>query len=441
MRCFLFAVCLVMMASSAHATEVKEVVSSGGFKAWLVEEHELPLIAAKLVFTGSGTAYDPPKLQGRASMTAALLTEGAGDLDSNAFNRALEDNAIEMHFALDEDMLRASFVSLSQNKEKAFSYLAMALTKPRFDDSAIERVRSQALSTLLQQEKDPSYVLNRQWETMIFPGHPYSNPAIGTHDSVEAMSKNALQDFTHRFLTRENLVIAVVGDITPAELSKLMDAQLALLPEKYSPDVSLPEVSLPVQSKQVAVASDIPQTMVMFGTAGVKRTDPDYYAAYVMNHILGGGGLSCKLVKEIREKRGLAYSASSQLQPLQHSGIWLGEFATRNEKVDEAMTVLRDTLKDYAQNGPTDKELADAKTYLTGSFVLGLDSNADIANYLIGMQIYHLGKDYLDKRNSMIMAVTKEQAKQAAKKLVDPEHLQVVMVGKAQSESKGGKDK
>ncbi len=148
----------------ALATEVKEVVSPGGFKAWLVEEHVLPLVAVKIAFTGSGSAYDPAGKEGRSNMTAALLMEGAGDMDSRAFNEALENNAIELNFGTDEDLFRASLESLSEHKEKAFSYLGMALTKPRFDDSALERVRSQTLSLLTQEEQEPGYLLHRGWQ-------------------------------------------------------------------------------------------------------------------------------------------------------------------------------------------------------------------------------------------------------------------------------------
>jgi zinc protease len=421
---------VIYYPSSGFATDVKEVVSKNGIKAWLVEEHALPLVAVKIAFTGSGSAYDPPAQLGRANMTTAMLMEGAGDLDSNAFNAALEDKAIQLNFALDNDTLRASLATISDHKEEAFSYLAMALTKPRFDDTALERVRSQNLSVLLQQEKNPNYLLARKWDAVLFANHPYGNPALGVKDTITALTKEQLSTFTQNYLTRENMIISVVGDITPTELSALLDKHLAALPVRYTPDTKVADTVVPTQATRVVIENDIPQTMVMFGANGIKRSDPDYFAAYVMNYIIGGGGLTSKLINEIREKRGLAYSASSQLDPMTHSALWLGGFATRNEKVGEALTALKTTLKDFSDNGPSDKELTEAKQYITGSFVLSLDSNEDVANYLTSMQMYNLGKDYLDKRNALMQAVSKEQVKRMAEKLTDPDRLLVVMVGK-----------
>ena len=416
--------------STSFAAQVQEVVSPGGIKAWLVEEHALPLLAVKIAFRNSGSSYDPKKLQGRASMTSAMLMEGAGDLDSDAFNAALADRAIELGFAASEDMFQASLHTLSEHKEEAFSYMGMALTHPRFDDAALKRVRSQSLSALTQQEHEPGYLLQRRWEELAFGDHPYGMASLGTKDSIKALKKSDLVNFSHRYLTRENMVIAVVGDITPAELSRLLDAKLGALPASYQPDATVADVQLPQQGQQIVLDNAIPQTMIMFGENGIKREDPDYLAAHVMNHILGGSGLNAKLINEIREKRGLTYSIASQLNPMAHSGLWMGGFATRNDKVGSALAVLRTTLKDFAEHGPTDAELADAKQFLTGSFVLGIDSNAEIANYLINMQIFHLGRDYLDTRNAMVEAVTKEQVARLAKKLVDPDHLLIVMIGK-----------
>lgn len=419
------------LGSPAFATEVKEVVSPGGIKAWLVEEHALPLVAVKIVFKDSGFAYDPASKEGRANMTSALLMEGAGDLDSRAFNEALENSAIQLNFGTDEDLLRASVESLSEHKEKAFSYLAMALTKPRFDSDAIERVRSQTLSIIKRQEQQPGYLVHRGWQKLAFGAHAYGNPFLGTKESVAKLGKSDLSDFARRYITRENMLVAVVGDITPADLGRLLDAHLAGLPARYDPDVKVKDMQLPQAAQQIVIDNDIPQSMIMFGAQGVKRDDPNYFAAYVMNYILGGNGsLSSKLSQEIREKRGLTYSVNTQIDPMIFGASWHGGFSTRNAEVGKALETLRTTLKEYAENGPSDTDMADAKKYLTGSFVLGLDSNSDIANYLISMQLYNLGRDYLDKRNSLIKAVKKEDVKKMAAQLLTPDKLLVVIVGK-----------
>ena len=427
-----------LLAFSAFATQVQEVTSPGGIKAWLVEEHALPLVTVKVAFTESGSAHDPEGKEGLSGMTAGLLLEGAGDNDSFAFNEELENHAIQLNFGNDEDSFRSSVEALSEHKAKAFELLSLALINPRFDDAAIERVRSQTLSVIKQQEQEPGYNVRRQWEKLAYGTHPYGHSSLGTKDSINVITKADMVAYTQHYLSRQNILIAVVGDITPTELGKLLDAHLGKLSAHYASDKKIEEVRLPETAKQVVTDFDIPQAMVLFGAGGLKRDHPDYYAAYVMNQILGGGGaLTSKLGVEIRQKRGLAYGVGSQLDPMNHGACWRGSFATRNEKVGDALKALRETLADFSKNGPSDKEMDDAKKHLIGSFVLGLDSNGDIANFLINMQMNHLGIDYLDKRNAIMASVTKDQVVAVAKKLLDPEHLLVVIVGKPVLKTEG----
>ena len=429
-RALLLFFCLAF-AASAHATEVKEVKTPAGFTAWLVEEHALPLVAVKIAFKNSGYAYDPKGKEGRANMTAALLMEGAGDMDARAFYEALESSAIQLDMSADEDDFLIALESLSEHKEKAFSCLGLALSKPRFDSDAMERVKGQTQTALTQQDQDPGYQAHRAWKKLAFGDHPYANPEIGTKESVGNLSGYDMRQMQKRYLTRENIVIAAVGDINEAELAVLIDKHLAGLPEKYDPDAKVEEVKLPAGEKPFMVEFDIPQTLVGFGTNGLKRSDPDYFHAYVMNQILGGGGsLTARLGKEIREKRGLAYSVFSRLDPMAHAASWQGGFATRGEQAAAAREVLIATLKDFVEKGPSEQEVADAKQYLTGSFVLSLGSNADIASFLISMQLNNLGRDYLAKRNSLVEAVTRENVHAMAKRLIDTDKLLMVMVGK-----------
>ncbi len=422
---------LLCITLPAHATEVKEVKTPGGITAWLVEEHSLPLIAVKISFRGSGFAYDAPGEEGRANMAAALLMEGAGDLDSTKFNEALEESAIQMNTAVDEDLLHISVEALSEHKDKALSMVGMALTSPRFDETSIDRTRRQTLSLLVQQGEDPGYKLHRGWQALVYGEHPYGKPQLGTKDGLEKVSESDLRDYMRRYVTKGNIIIGVVGDITPGELSALLDKHLQNLSANYDPEVTVADAAIPAGGEPKVIDFDIPQTMLSFGAPGLKRNDPDYFTAYVMNQILGGGGsLNSKLGIEIREKRGLAYSVYSFLDPSEHAATWNGGFATKNDLAGTAYGVLRDTLKDFIANGPTQKETDDAKRYLTGSFVLNLDSNAEIANYLISMQMHHLGIDYLDKRNRMIEAVTGNAIHALARRLIDPDKLLVVMVGK-----------
>jgi zinc protease len=412
------------------ANKVQEIKTPGGFTIWLVEEHSLPIINANVSFTGAGLAYDPTGKEGRGNMTAALLMEGAGSQDSKAFNEVLENDAIRMNISADDDTLHASVQTLSEHKDTAFSMLADALIRPRFDADAIGRTRSKMQAILIEQSESPYYKLSRGWQESAFAGHPYARMGLGTKETLEALRADDFKTFTGHYITKENIVISVVGDITADEISAVVDKRFISLPEKYTPDSNVPDVSIPSQPDVVTIEHQMPQTMVTFGLAGLRRADPDYLTAYVVNHLIGGNGLSSRFGKEIRVKRGLAYSVNTQLMPKAHAGVWRGMFSTRNAEVKNAIAALRETLANYAKNGVAQAELDDAKAYLTGSFILDLSSNYDVANFLTIMQLYHLGSDYLDKRNSMIEKITLADIKRVSERFMDPAHLRIVIVGK-----------
>lgn len=426
----------IFIASPAFATTVKEVKTPAGITAWLVEEHSQPLISVSVAFRGSGAAYDISGKEGRALMTSAMLTEGASNMDSEAFARALETNAVRLSFSADEDNFYSSLATLSEHKELAFSYLGLALLHPRFDDDAFARIKRQTLSAIKQQQEKPGYRLGRAWQERIYGNHPYSNQDLGTQQSVSKMAKNDLASFSKNYLTRENIIISVVGDINASELATLLDKNLSALPTDYKPDTKLADIKLPEDGKQIVINLDIPQTIIRFGMEGLKRSDPDYITGYVMNYLLGGGMLTSRLNNEIREKRGLVYSVGSSLTPLQHAQLFSGSLATRNEKAGEAISVLKQTLSDFAEKGVDEAELSDAKRFLTGSFVVGMDSNSSIVSFLTMMQLYNLGIDYMDKRNSLIEAVSVKQVNDMAKRLIKLDKLQIVMIGKPQLPAK-----
>jgi zinc protease len=431
LRIFIF---LCLFATPALAAPVQEVKTKAGLTAWLVEEHSQPLIAVNIAFRDAGRAYDQDGKEGRAAMVSSLLMEGAGGLDSDAFTIALENSAVRLGFSADDDNFYGNLETLSEHKEQAFSYLGMALQTPRFDDEKIKQIKSQTISAIIDGQNKPANLLSRAWQKQIFGNHPYAKEELGTKESVEAISVDELRDFTQNYLTKKNMVISVVGDISASELSALLDKNLSALPENYNPEVKISDIKLPESAKQTVIEQAIPQTMVNFGMGGIKRADPDYIPAFVMNYILGGGGLTSRLALEIREKRGLTYGVNTSLVPMRHAEIFAGGFATRSEKVGEAIGALKDVLKEYAKNGASDKEISDAKEFLTGSFVVGLSSNSSIVNFLTMMQLQNLGIDYMERRNNLIRAVTKEQVNNIAKKLIQLDKLQIVMVGKPQLE-------
>lgn len=423
-------------SSAALATPVEEFTTPGGLSVWIVREPSLPLWTMKISFAGAGAAYDAKGKEGRATMLASLLMEGAGEMDSAAFNSALESHAIRMNMFVDADMFHISLSSLSEHSEEALRLLGLALTQPRFDDEALARSQRQALSIIKQQQQEPRFLVSKAWVKTAFGDHPYHRMQLENPDSIQALDTDDIKEAKERYLARDNMLITVVGDVDKAQFGAMLDKALGALPEKRSADVSLSRATLGSSPKPQVIDFDIPQTIVMFGAEALRRDDPDYIPAFIMNEILGGGGLTSQLNIELREKRGLTYGINSGLVPQIHAGSWRGQFSTRNEQAGEALGVLKAQLAEFAQHGPTDAQLADAKRYLTGSFALNLDSNADMADFLMVMRIHALGRDYIERRNALIHAVTKEQVHAVAKRILQGDKLIITIIGKPVFEEK-----
>lgn len=414
-------------AGSALAVNVEKVVSPGGIEAWLVRDPTIPIISLHLAFRG-GSALDPDDKLGLARMVSGLLDEGAGNLDSETFQSKLNDYAIHLGFDTNQDYFTGSLKTLKENRDTAFDMLHIALTVPRFDAEPVERVRNQMLAILSQDTEDPEHTAALAWSRTVFPDHPYGRPLDGTPQTISKIAADDLHKFVRERLARDNLIIGVVGDVTPEELQPLLDSTFGSLPEHAAP-ARVPDAVLRGVGETVVVPHNIPQSVVVFGEKGVKRGDPDYYAAYVMNYILGGGGFSSRLTEEVREKRGLAYSVYSYLNPLDAVGLINGGVATRNGKVKDSIEIIDREWQRMHDSGVTDVELINAKAYLTGSFALRLDTTDKIAETLVAMQMDHLGLDYLDRRNALIEAVTKEEVDREAKRLLDTKNLTFVVVG------------
>ncbi len=412
----------------ARAVEVQRVVSKGGIEAWLVEDHSNPIIALDLAFRG-GSALDSQGKAGLANLVASLIDEGAGDLDSQVFQGMLDDRSISLRFSAGQDGFGGEVFTLSENRDLAFKLLRLALTQPRFDAEPVERIRAQILAGIESSAENPNSIAARTLRRLFFPSHPYGQPGEGTAESVAGIAPADLRDFVAQRFARDTLVIGVVGDITPGDLAELLDRTFSELParaEGFAVSDAPPEG----EGALVVVERDVPQSVVSFGHAGLKRDDPDYYAAYVVNYVLGGGGFSSRLYEEVREKRGLAYSVYSYLNPLDHSALVVGGVATQNGRVATSLELIRQEWRRMAEDGPSEKELADAKTFLTGSFPLRFSSSGRISSMLVGMQRENLGIDYLERRNSLIEAVTLDDARRAAKRLYDADKLTVVVVGR-----------
>ena len=427
-------VALILTAPLAHAAvKVQEVVSAKGITAWLVEDHTNPIISVNFAFRG-GSALDPDGKDGVANLVSATLDEGAGDMDSETFQRRLEDLSVSLSFSARLDTFSGRMRTLTRNRDDAFGLLKLAITRPRFDPEAVERIRSQVLAGLRRASENPRRLANRAVFQTMFPDHPYGRHTNGTLETVPVIKIADLKSFVARRLARDNLVVGVVGDITVAELKTLLDTTFGELPATAEP-WEVPEVTAAATGRQMVIEKPIPQSVIRFGQGGIKREDPDFYAAYVMNYVLGGGGFESRLHEEVREKRGLAYSAFSYLSPLDHSALIIGGAGTANAQASQTIDIVRAEWKRMAEQGLSELELEDAKTYLTGSYALRFGSSPRIAAMLTGLQLENLGRDYFDIRNSLIEKVTLDDANRVAKSLLRPENLTLVVVGQPENVS------
>jgi zinc protease len=412
----------------SRAENVQRIVTPGGVKAWLVESYAVPLVALEFAVRG-GAAQDPVGKAGLGTMLAGLLDEGAGPYDARAFHRAVDDLAVHIGFSADRDSLSGHLQTLSRNADKAFELLTFAVNDARLDQEAIERVRSQLAAALKRDANDPDAMVAKAFREAAFPGHPYGRSARGELDTLRALMRDDLDAMRARLFARSDLKIAVVGAINAATLSARLDQAFGAWPQQSKLE-AIPAISIQNLGARKIVDLDVPQTTMRFGRSGVARKDPDHFAALVVNHILGGGVFTARLFHEVREKRGLAYSVYTQLNEYDQCPMLIGGTSTKNERAGESLEVIEQQFKDLCDDGPTEDELAKAKKYLTGSYALRFDTSTKIASQLVNLQLDELDPSYLDERNAKIEAVTMEDAKRVAKRLLGEGELLVAMAGR-----------
>jgi zinc protease len=418
------AVLAFLAAVPASAMTIEKIVSPSGIQAWLVRESATPLVALNYAFHGGSTQDDADKA-GTAHLAADLLDEGAGDLDSKTYHERLENHAIELGFQVARDYFHGSLRTLNEHRDEAFDLLRLALTAPRFDPEAVERVRQQILSSLQRDTTNPNELASRRWWATAFPDHPYGRESRGTLDSVPRIVTADLRDYVRRAFARNELYISIVGDIDAQTAGRLIDRAFAGLPahNDLKPVAGASPRGL---GRRIVINLDVPQAVVNFGGPGLARNDPDFMAGYIVNHILGGGSSSSRLYREVREKRGLAYGVSDSLVWFRRAAVLLGSTATRADRAGEALNLVESETKRMAESGPTPEELADAKSFLKGVYALSLDSSGKIAAQLTQIQIDNLGIDYIQRRGGLIDAVTIEDAKRVAKRLYGGDMLVTV---------------
>ncbi len=412
--------------AAAADVEIQSVTSPGGITAWLVENHEIPFTALELRFKG-GASLDDEGKRGATNLMMATLEEGSGDMDSRTFAKAAESLAAQFSFDTGNDSVAISAQMLTENRDEAVALLRRALIEPSFPQDAVDRVRGQVRSILQSDATDPNAIASETFAKLAFGDHPYGSTLNGTEESLNALTREDLIAAKARVLAKDRLYVAAVGDITPEALGVMLDDLLGALPDTGAP---MPEeASLGLTGGVTIVPYDSPQSVVIFGQEGIDIDDPEFFAAYVANQILGDGGFSSRLMDEVREKRGLTYGISSYLVPRDFAATWQGSFASANEKVAQAVEVIRDQWAKMAEGGVTEQELTEAKTYLTGAYPLRFDGNGNIAGILVGMQMDGYPIDYPAGRNAKIEAVTAEDVAAVSKRLLNKDALRFVIVG------------
>lgn len=420
--------CALLVAMPVWAaTDIQEFTTPGGIEVWLVEEQSIPMVALEVSFRG-GTSLDPEGKDGATYLMSGLLEEGAGDLDAAGFLAATETLAARFSYRAYRDSVTIRAEMLKENLGEAVDLLRLALVEPTFDDVAVERVRGQVLSSLASDKTDPDEIAGAALRRLSFPGHPYGTRDEGSIETVTALTREDIAAAHKAALVRSRMHVGVVGAVTPEELGPLLDRLLGDLPEVGPP---LPaDTTMALEGGMTVIELDAPQSVALFAQPGIPRDDPDYFAAYLLNEILGGSGFESRLMYEVREKRGLTYGVYSFLAPFDHAAQVIGNVASANDRIAEAIAVVKDEWARIAEEGVTEDELNAAKLFVTGAYPLRFDGNANIASILVGLQATGLGADYIKTRNERMMAVTIEEVNAMARRLIDPAALHIIVVGK-----------
>lgn len=420
---------LTLVLPARAAVMIQPVASDGGLTAWLVEERSIPMVAIEIIFPG-GSVLDADDQAGATSLMAALLTQGAGDLDAQRFAEALEDTAGTIAFAAGRDQVSLSIRALSENLDQVVELARLALVEPRFDPADLERVRAQQISSLERAERNPNTLASRQFNVLAFDAHPYARPSDGVPATLAALGRDDLIAAHRSAFSRARVFVGAAGDIDAARLGAVLDRLLGDLPAT-APD--LPPLARFVAAPGVFVVDHpAPQSVIAFGHMGIARDDPDFTAAFVLNDFFGGGRFGSRLMVELRERRGLTYGVGTSLASGMLGASFQGRLSTDNARVPEAIALVREQWEWLANGGMTQADLDRTITYLTGAYPLRFEGNSAIAEIMASMQFQGFGIDYVNIRNDLIRSVTLEDVHRVARRLLDPESLVFVVVGQPQ---------
>lgn len=417
---------------AAANPKIQTWTTDNGARVYFVPSPVLPMVDIRVVFD-AGSARDGGQ-SGIANLTNGLLDQGAGNLDADQIAARMEGLGAQFGTGSYRDMAVVSLRSLTDDKllDPALDIMSQVIAEPSFPQDAFDRAQKRALIAIRAQKESPGAIAEKAFFAAVYGDHPYATPSLGTEHSVGALTRNDAMAFHRRYYTGKNAVVAIVGAIDRKQAETIAQRAVGMLPagEAAAP---LPAVKSLPAAKTEYIPYPSAQTHILMGQPGVTRDDPDYFPLYVGNHILGGSGLVSRITVEVREKRGLAYSAYSYFAPMRMAGPFIAGLQTRNDKADEALSVLRDTLSDFIAKGPTAEELTAAKKNITGGFALRLDSNGKIVENLASIGFYRLPLDYLDTFNQKVEAVTAAQIRTAFQHRIHPDDMVTVMVGGAKS--------
>lgn len=436
MRRFLtpFALILALALPAQGAVRIEPVTTEAGTLVWLVEDRSIPILALELIFPGGGV-LDPEGAEGATALMAALLGEGAGEMDAQAFAAALEDTAGDVSISANRDSVSLTIRTLSENRDSVIELARLALSAPRFDADAVERVRAQQLSSLQRAAVNPNTLASRAFNALAYDTHPYARPTDGTPETVAALTRDDLVAAHRGAFSRGRVFVGAAGDISAGELAVLVDRLLAGLPEDAP---ALPDYARFTAPPGVSVVEHpAPQSVVAFGHTGLRRDDPDFMAAFIINEIFGGGRFGTRLMVELRERRGLTYGVGTSIASGPHGDSIQGRLSTDNARVAEVIALIRSEWAWLEGGGLTEADLERAQTYLTGAYPLRFDGNAEIASIMASMQFQGFGIDYVNIRNDLVRAVTLDDLHRVARRLYDPEQLVFVVVGQPQGLDQG----
>lgn len=417
--------------AACAAPTIKEIVSPSGLTAWLVEDRTLPLVAMRFSFNG-GVETDAKDKQGLASLTATLMTQGAGPYDAKTFQDKLAAASIHLGFGAGRDFFQGDMTFLRAEKEEAFRLLSLALTQPHFSEEALERAKNAQSAAARFQLADPEWQTRRALFDFVFARHPYGFRALGSSKSLKTIAREDIAAFARQSFSRDNVRIVIVGAITADETAKALDRVFGGLPAKQI-RTEMDSVVWPTHPQTVCVPRKGGQTDFFFAAPMMRRSDPDWYAALVANYLLGGGGFESRLMHAVREQGGMTYGISTSLMPMEKASMIAGGFSVQGDEAIKALATMRRVWQDFYENGATFQEVEAAKAYLMGAMETRLTSRASVADMLLDVREKELGLDYFEKRKKLLQAVSADDVMRVLSAWFDPSRLSFAAVGATQA--------